>query len=174
MFRFFTTYKWRLIGKFIYDYNIIWSKMTSKKTKSSANVIVPCIRVIVEDWQNRILLLKRDNCKHGVGGWCLPGGKVDYGQTLVQACIDELQQETGLVPIDCKFLFYQDSLPLKKGSMHCLNHYFLVEARGQVVLNDESSEFKWVFPDEICKYELVFRNDEGIERFLSEKEDDLS
>jgi ADP-ribose pyrophosphatase YjhB (NUDIX family) len=46
-----------------------------------------------EDTQKERLLLTRrtDN-----GRWCLPGGRVDPGETIVETCVREMLEETGL------------------------------------------------------------------------------
>lgn len=47
---------------------------------------------IIADDEGRILLTRRcDN-----GEWCLPGGVMDFGETLEQAAIREAKEETGL------------------------------------------------------------------------------
>lgn len=52
------------------------------------------VDVLIE-WQNRILLVQR---KHppGAGLWALPGGYVEQHETLFNAALRELQEETGL------------------------------------------------------------------------------
>jgi len=126
---------------------------------------VPIVRLIVTDPDGRALILRRQHTGYGHGQWCLPGGKVDYGVTVEQAVRDELKEETGLDCLEARFLFYQDSLPLEPGKMHCINLYFRCRTAGDLVLNRESSEFAWIGREQLSDYALVFRNDEGLERF---------
>jgi 8-oxo-dGTP pyrophosphatase MutT (NUDIX family) len=86
-----------------------------------------------------VLILRRALNSTGGGLWCLPGGKVDYGDTVEQSAERELEEETGLRAVEPRFLFYQDSLPYGPGQMHCLNLYFECAAEGEVALNDESN-----------------------------------
>jgi 8-oxo-dGTP pyrophosphatase MutT (NUDIX family) len=129
---------------------------------------VPVVRLIVPDPAGRVLLLRRKQTSHAPGKWCLPGGKVDYGQTVEEAAARELREETSLLCTEKRFLFYQDSLPRESGAMHCINLYFECAWSGEVRLNPESSEYAWVGPSELAGYEIVFRNDEGLERYWRE------
>lgn len=129
---------------------------------------IPVVRLIVSDKNGRILLLRRSNTFHSSGAWCLPGGKVDYNDTVETTCKKELFQETGLSCLNVEFLFYQNSLPPAAGEMHCINLYFKCEAEGKIRLNEESSKFAWIAPQEIDNYEIAFRNDKALLRYWSE------
>lgn len=126
---------------------------------------IPAVRLIVTDDAGRILILRRSNTRHGADLWCLPGGKVDYGDTVDDAVRKELKEETGLDCVEARFLFYQDSLPLTPGTMHCINFYFACRTSGEVALNEESSAFRWIGQEELAATPLAFRNGEGLERY---------
>lgn len=131
------------------------------------NVIspVPVVRLIIPDPDGRVLILKRSNTGYAEGTWCLPGGKIDYGQTVEETVAKELMEETSLVCTFSRFLFYQDSLPLVQGKMHCINLYFECTVKGDIILNEESSEYISIGLEDMDKYDIAFRNDEGMRRY---------
>jgi len=69
------------------------------------------VNAIVFNEKRQVLLAKRtDN-----GLWCIPGGHVDLGETLAQACLRELWEETGLKGEVIRLVgVYSDP----KGSLH--------------------------------------------------------
>ena len=126
---------------------------------------VPVVRLIIPDASGRALILRRAGGTTAGGYWCLPGGKVDYGDTVEQAAARELEEETGLHAAGMRFLFYQDSLPPAPGTMHCINLYLECIIEGKLALNDESVEAKWIGPDDMPHFSIAFRNDEGLVRY---------
>ncbi|MDX1388443.1 MAG: NUDIX domain-containing protein [Acidobacteriota bacterium] len=127
---------------------------------------VPIVRLIIADDRGRVLILRRHaESEYGKGSWCLPGGKVDYGDTVEATVEKELREETTLECTAMEFLFYQDSLPLEPGRMHGINFYFKCIVSGEIELNDESSEYVWLGPDDLDGYDIAFRNDEALRLF---------
>jgi ADP-ribose pyrophosphatase YjhB (NUDIX family) len=57
---------------------------------------VPCVGAIVHDADRRLLLIQRGHDPHR-GRWSLPGGRVEPGETVEQAIVREVREETGLV-----------------------------------------------------------------------------
>ncbi len=56
------------------------------------NSLVPSANVIVDDGRDHLLLIQRsDN-----GNWSLPGGAMDLGETIVDAAVREVLEETGV------------------------------------------------------------------------------
>ena len=130
---------------------------------------VPVSRLIVQNDKNEVLILQRAGSAHAEGSWCLPGGKIDYGDTVEESAARELKEETSLDCDSLQFLFYQDSLPLKPGSMHCINLYFECTVSGKVVLNNESSQFAWIGPSDLGDYDIAFRNDVALIQYWEQK-----
>ncbi|OIP09748.1 MAG: hypothetical protein COY42_23735 [Armatimonadetes bacterium CG_4_10_14_0_8_um_filter_66_14] len=126
---------------------------------------VPVVRLIIPNAEGKVLLLRRSGAAYANQAWCLPGGKIDYEQTAEEAVRRELREETELTPTSIRFLFYQDSLPLRTGGMHCINLYFECGVSGNIALNDESSEYAWIGPSDLESYDVAFRNDEALARY---------
>jgi 8-oxo-dGTP diphosphatase len=126
---------------------------------------VPTVRMIIPNSQGQVLLLQRAATDYAGGLWCLPGGKVNYHETVEDSIKRELYEETMLTCIDCKFLFYQDSLPMKPRGMHCLNLYFECAWSGDVQLNEESDSFVWLDEQAIDQYNITFKNDLALKEY---------
>ena len=60
-----------------------------------ANSIVPAVSAIVADEDDRILLILRTDNNY----WSIPGGGINPGETIKEAAVREVMEETG---IDCE------------------------------------------------------------------------
>jgi len=56
---------------------------------------VPCVGAVVHDGQGRLLLVRRGHAP-SAGLWSVPGGRVEAGESEVEAVVRELAEETGL------------------------------------------------------------------------------
>jgi ADP-ribose pyrophosphatase YjhB (NUDIX family) len=79
--------------------------------------------ILVKD--GRILLVRHE--KSGKSYWLLPGGGVDFGETVEQALVREFKEEVGLDISVGKLALVQDSIPPDR-HRQVLNLYFLVTA----------------------------------------------
>ena len=96
-----------------------------RKTLSLRNP-VPTVDVIIEI-NGGIVLIERKNPPHG---WALPGGFVDYGESLEQAAIREAREETGLeVRLLRQLHTYSD--PHRDTRLHTISTVFVAAATGE-------------------------------------------
>ncbi len=94
---------------------------------------VPTVDAIIEVG-GKIVLVQRRNPPHG---WALPGGFVDYGETLEDAVRREALEETGLT-ITLKGQFHTYSKPDRDPRLHTITTVFLATAEGWPVGGDDA------------------------------------
>lgn len=98
---------------------------------------LPTVDIIIEI-KGGIVLIKRRNPPHG---WALPGGFVDYGETLEEAAVREAREETGLeVKLIRQFHAYSD--PGRDPRQHTLSVVFVASAEGLPRADDDAAEAK--------------------------------
>jgi 8-oxo-dGTP diphosphatase len=93
------------------------------------------VDVIIE-CDEGVLLIKRKNPPEG---WALPGGFVDYGESLEAAALREAKEETGL---DVKLIrqFHSYSDPSRDPRHHTITTVFVAAAGGKAVAGDDALE----------------------------------
>jgi len=73
--------------------NSVAQKMYAPRTADVNTQVRMGVGVIVRDSSGRILLEKRSDC----GVWGLPGGRIEPGESIRQAAVREVKEETGLM-----------------------------------------------------------------------------
>jgi 8-oxo-dGTP diphosphatase len=97
----------------------------------------------------RILLVRRARSP-GLGFYSLPGGRVEFGESLHAALHREVDEETGLKIEIIGLAGWREVLPGTMGGGHYLIMSFASRWIGnEPVLNDEHDDFKWLAPDAI-------------------------
>jgi 8-oxo-dGTP diphosphatase len=114
---------------------------------------IPTVDLIIEmiDRPYRpIILIERLNPPYG---WALPGGYMDYGESLETSAQREAEEETGLhVKLVEQFQAYSD--PNRDPRQHTISIVFLAHAKGDPNPGDDAKNLKlfelWQIPDNLC------------------------
>lgn len=113
----------------------------------------PTVDIIIEliDRPHRpIVLIERLNPPLG---WAIPGGFVDYGESVETAARREAQEETGLtIELVDQFHVYSD--PQRDPRQHTLSVVFLATATGTPQAGDDAKNLElfepWRIPANLC------------------------
>jgi ADP-ribose pyrophosphatase YjhB (NUDIX family) len=95
----------------------------------------------------KVLLVRRARSP-GKGLYSLPGGRVEFGESLHAALHREVDEETALRIEILGLAGWREVLPGASGGGHYLIMSFAVRwTAREPVLNDEHDDFKWLAPD---------------------------
>jgi ADP-ribose pyrophosphatase YjhB (NUDIX family) len=120
------------------------------------NSVVPSTTAVVSDSRDRIVLIRRrDN-----NLWALPGGAMELGESISEAAVREVKEETGL-DVDITGLIgvytnprhvmaYADGEVRQQFSL-CFTTRLL---GGQLRVDSESTDIAWKFPDELASLDI--------------------
>lgn len=92
------------------------------------------VDIIIELGDEGIVLIQRKNPPYG---WVIPGGFVDYGETLEEAAVREALEETSLVvSLRCQMRAY--SSPERDPRFHTVSMVFVARAHGVPEARDDA------------------------------------
>jgi ADP-ribose pyrophosphatase YjhB (NUDIX family) len=116
-----------------------------------ANSLRPAVSAFVQDKNGRILMIKRtDNSKYAI-----PGGQQEIGETLVQATVREVKEETGIdvSVIEVVGLYSNPDHVIEYDDGEIRQEFsicFRAEpVGGEPQTSHESTEVSWISPTEI-------------------------
>jgi len=128
--------------------------------------------ILFKDDGNRKYLL----LKHGTDYWNFPKGKLESGESDLEAAKRELKEETGINNIEILDGFedtFGYSFLVKEGMIKKVVKMFLAKyLNGSINLSHEHEEYKWlVFKDalNILKFNNIRNSLKVADKYLSEK-----
>jgi ADP-ribose pyrophosphatase YjhB (NUDIX family) len=108
----------------------------------------PQLAVSAAIFRNGKVLLVRRARSPGKGFHSLPGGRVEFGESLVRALLREIDEETSLTIEIIGLAGWREVIPAKAGQGHYVVMSFAARwIAGEPVLNDELDAFDWVAPE---------------------------
>jgi len=109
--------------------------------------------VLVED--NGKLLLAKEKLESGNEHWLVPGGKVEFGETLQQAALREIKEETGFDIEITKLIDFHEAIHTKF-DYHTIIFFYLAKIKGgSLKLPEEILDAKFFTREEINNLNLV-------------------
>lgn len=134
------------------------SRWELRRTVGSASVApqpISTVGALIYDAEGKVLMIRTQKWS---GLWGIPGGKIKWGESSVDALRRELKEETGLDVADIRFVLAQDCIHSKEfyrdAHFILLNYVCRCDGPSTVTLNDEAQEFLWTTVDEALRMNL--------------------
>ncbi|MBI1913086.1 MAG: NUDIX hydrolase [Deltaproteobacteria bacterium] len=126
----------------------------------------PTVDIIIELEGKGIILIER---KNPPAGWAIPGGFVDYGESLEEAAIREAKEETSLdIRLKCQMHAYSD--PKRDPRFHTVTMVFAADAEGLPEAKDDAKNIG-VFTENNLPGPLAFDHAQVLKDYFRWKRD---
>ncbi len=126
------------------------------------------VAIIIENLKGEVLLQLRENKPNlpFANHWTLPGGKVEFGETPLQAAERELREETGLgTPLS----FWKQYERLGSNNIQIEQHVFtgVTNERLENITLGEGAELRFITRNAVEFLQIAYGFDKLIEEFFS-------
>lgn len=135
---------------------------------------LPIPGVAATVFHNGCILLSVRGKAPSKGKWGLPGGAVETGETLENAVIREVEEETNVTIRPIKLLTFFDAITREENG-EVLYHYILFEylcefVSGEVKAMSDAPDARWVSINELDKIDIMESTKMFIKRVLTEED----
>lgn len=124
---------------------------------------VPTVDIIIE-YGGGVVLIKRANEPHG---WALPGGFVDYGESLEEAAVREAMEETGL-KVELRRQMHTYSDPSRDKRQHTISTTYVAIGFGDLRAGDDAAGAA-VFTPETLPGNIVFDHSQILDDYFNRR-----
>jgi len=120
---------------------------------------IGCEVFLIKD--DAILLGKRKNC-YGEGMWALPGGHLEYGESLLECIKRELREELGIDGTELELVTMVDNIDERGHYLHM--SFLLKKYLGEIQNMEPDLCYEWKFFDILTLPENIFKPHQKILR----------
>ncbi len=125
---------------------------------------IPTVDIIIELDDKGIILIKRKNPPYG---WAIPGGFVDYGESLENAAMREAKEETSLdIELIKQFHTYSD--PKRDKRFHTISTVYIAKANGEPKAADDAADVG-IFKENNLPEPIVFDHKEILRDYFKKR-----
>lgn len=120
-----------------------------------------CVGAVAIDG-NRLLLIRRATAPE-IGRWSLPGGRVEHGETMAEAVVREVREETGLDVVCDRSIGWVERIG-PAGHFVIVDFAVVVMGTGAPHADSDAAAVAWVPLGELHEVDLV----DGLLDFLTD------
>ncbi len=127
---------------------------------------IPTVAALVTGPSGRVLLVETTKWR---GLWGVPGGKIEWGESMEDALLREFEEEVGLVLSDLRLVLVQEMIldpAFHKPAHFILLNYLARTAEETVRPNEEIVRWAWVEPRAGLDYPLNVYTKRLLETYL--------
>jgi 8-oxo-dGTP pyrophosphatase MutT (NUDIX family) len=146
--------------------------LQGERIAKTAGMFVGCSAALFDDGREKILLTRRaDN-----GRWCLPGGHVEPGENVAEACAREMWEETGLEVRVARLIGIYSSphFVLNYGDRGRFQvvacHFEVAPVGGALGLSNETTAIGYFSAPEIAELDLLEHHRERVADAFAQQE----
>jgi nucleoside triphosphatase len=126
----------------------------------------PTVGALIINDSNEILLISGKKFKNF---YVIPGGHIEYGETMKEAVIREVFEETGLKIKNPELFSLQDAIFPE--AYHKKKHFIYIDficrtKETEVKLNHEAEKYIWIKPEKIKDLKVEYYTKTLIEKYL--------
>lgn len=126
----------------------------------------PLVVDAIVSFQNSILIVKR-KYEPSKGLWALPGGHVEKDESIYEAVVREVKEETGMLVVPMRIIkIYSDPKRCERQTISICILCFPVHGKKQPQNGSEAEECKWVDATD-SSLSLAFDHMEMVKDFLN-------
>lgn len=110
------------------------------------------------EYQGKVLFLLRNANKPQGSSWCIPGGRIDSGETPREALVREMQEETGIVLKEESVIYCRSvcvRFPSREFVLHLFRFPFEEAPPSLHLALEENTDYRWVSYEEVVELPLI-------------------